>query len=182
MRILFVLAVLTSLIVNCAHQPQRSGYHRDAISPKNTPRPVVREKPPAIQTELPQEPLILVDKTSDTNLHELIKPWLGTPYKYGGASRSGTDCSGFVMNIMREYRGIQLPRSSTQSYKMGQSVSRSALEPGDIVFFGGLFGVDHNGIYVGKGTFAHASSSKGVMYEQLSSEYWAKRYKGARRY
>ena len=123
-----------------------------------------------------------IQKVANKSLRDIIKPWLGTPYKYGGSSKKGTDCSGFVMNIIGAFKGVQLPHSSSASWKMGKSVSKKNLKPGDVVFFGNFFGINHNGVYVGNNQFAHASSSKGVIIQPLSNEYWAGKYKGARRF
>ncbi len=111
----------------------------------------------------------------------VIKPWLGTPYKYGKASKSGTDCSGYIMNIFKEKTGISLPHSSSQMYKMGKKIDKDDLKTGDLVFFGGFTGVDHVGIYLEEGNFTHASTSKGVMISPMNDSYWQPRYKGARR-
>lgn len=112
---------------------------------------------------------------------KIVNPWLGTPYKYGKASKSGTDCSGYVMNIYREKTGISLPHSSTQMFQMGKKIGKDDLRTGDLVFFGGGSGVDHVGVYLDNGNFTHASTSRGVMISPLSDSYWQPRYKGARR-
>ncbi len=115
-------------------------------------------------------------------LKNAISPWIGTPYLYGGESRRGTDCSGFVRQIYKSHFKTDLPHSTKQSWSFGKAISKGDLEPGDVVFFGNFIGVSHNGIYVGNNTFAHASSSRGVMYESLDNSYWVGRYQGARRY
>ena len=111
----------------------------------------------------------------------IIKPWIGTKYQYGQASKSGTDCSGYVMNIYKEKTGVSLPHSSTAMYGMGKKIDKDELKAGDLVFFGGGSGVDHVGLYLSDGNFTHASTSKGVMISPLSDPYWQPRYKGARR-
>lgn len=111
----------------------------------------------------------------------IIKPWLGTPYKYGSATKSGTDCSGYVMNIYKEKTGVKLPHSSTGMFGMGKKIDKDDLKAGDLVFFGGSGGVDHVGVYLEGGKFTHASTSRGVMISPLSDPYWQPRYKGARR-
>ncbi len=110
----------------------------------------------------------------------IIKPWIGTPYKYGKASKSGTDCSGYVMNIYKEKTGIKLPHSSREMFKMGKKVDKDELKTGDLVFFGPS-DVDHVGVYLETGNFTHASTSKGVMISPMDDAYWKPRYKGARR-
>ncbi|MGL1933925.1 MAG: C40 family peptidase [Fibrobacterales bacterium] len=120
--------------------------------------------------------------TQSGTLAAIIKPWLGTPYLFGGESKRGVDCSAFVMHVFRKYRGINLPHSTRQTFKMGKKIAKSDLKKGDVIFFGNWIGVNHSAIYMGNGTFAHASSSRGVIYTKMSSTYWAPKYKGARRY
>ncbi|MHC9538965.1 MAG: C40 family peptidase [Vulcanimicrobiota bacterium] len=80
------------------------------------------------------------------------KTWLGTPYVYGGTSRSGVDCSGFVQNVFKA-KGINLPRVTTDQVKQGKEVSRNQLQPGDLVFF---HNNGHVGIYIGNGQYIHS--------------------------
>ncbi len=108
--------------------------------------------------------------------------WMGTPYKYGGTTKSGVDCSGFVTNVYREVAGKSLPRSTEEEYKQGRAVDKDDLNIGDLVFFGDNKKVEHVGIYVGKDSFIHASTSVGVTVTPFSDIYWKPRYIGARRY
>ncbi len=105
----------------------------------------------------------------------------GVPYKYGGASSKGFDCSGFVMFVYNEH-GKKLPRSADKQYETGKAVKPKDLAPGDLVFFTTTEkGASHVGIFVGDGKFIHASSSKGVIVSALGDIYWKPRYLGARR-
>lgn len=104
--------------------------------------------------------------------------FLGIPYSYGGASRSGTDCSGLTMQVYGYY-GISLSHGSNPQYYQCQPISRSALQPGDMVFF--YSGIGHVGIYVGGGQFIHANSSGGVRVDSLYDGYWSRSYYGAGR-
>lgn len=111
------------------------------------------------------------------------KKYLGTPYVYGGASPSGFDCSGFVYYVLKQF-GYSPYRTPADQYKMGTSVSKSELQPGDIVFFAGTYasGISHVGIYAGGGQFIHSPNSRStVSYSDLTSGYWANHYYGARR-
>ncbi|MFB9992133.1 NlpC/P60 family protein [Deinococcus oregonensis] len=109
---------------------------------------------------------------------------LGTPYVFGGTTRAGTDCSGFVLQVFVPL-GVQLPRRSVDQAQAGLAVDAAALMPGDLVFFdtegGGT--VTHVGIYLGEDTFVNANSYRGqVAVDKLMSDrYWASRYIGARR-
>ncbi|MDR1759951.1 MAG: C40 family peptidase [Fibrobacter sp.] len=120
-------------------------------------------------------------KPSEDSFEALAQPWLGTPYRYGGESKSGADCSGFVRQVYLQKTGQSIPHNTTQLYKMGKSVGPSDLEEGDLVFFGNFWGVNHVGIYLSGNRFVHASSSQGVTVTPLDNSYWKERYKGARR-
>ncbi|MCM3130905.1 MULTISPECIES: C40 family peptidase [unclassified Paenibacillus] len=118
---------------------------------------------------------------ADSKMDKVIDSAKGTEYKYGGTTLNGFDCSGFTMYVFDKL-GIDLPHQSGSQYKMGKSVSRSEMRPGDLVFFNTSGkGVSHVGIFVGEGKFAHASSSKGVIISKLDESYYEKRYIGAKR-
>ena len=101
--------------------------------------------------------------------------WIGTPYCSGGESRDCADCSGFIMSVF-SVSGVQLPRTAEEQYEASTRVKRSALEPGDLVFFKDKKKVSHVGLYVGSSRFIHASSSKGVMSSSLDDAYFSQRF------
>jgi len=107
---------------------------------------------------------------------------IGTPYRYGGASPRGFDCSGLVYYAYSK-AGIQAPRTTTAQYRETKRVSVSDLQPGDLVFFTLSRGkTSHVGIYAGDGRFVHApSSGKRVGYASLRNPYWRTRLTGAGR-
>lgn len=107
--------------------------------------------------------------------------WLGTPYRLGGTTRRGIDCSALVQRVFAEAFGLELPRTTTQQVREGESVSRDALQPGDLVFFQPPGYYHHVGIYVGQGRFLHASTSRGVKISSLDNRYWRHYYWQARR-
>ena len=122
-----------------------------------------------------------VDKKSksDKKLIKEAEKWLGTKYKYGGHSRGGTDCSGFVMEVYLAVYDFKLPRTSKDQQQFCKSIKKSQLRIGDLVFFAtgkSKNKVSHVGLYIGNGTFIHASSSKGVVKSQLSQSYYQRTY------
>jgi len=106
----------------------------------------------------------------------------GVRYRWGGMSTRGMDCSGLVALVLRDY-GIKAPHNAKALYKLGKSVSRENLQPGDLVFFHTTRpGISHVGIAIGNGKFVHASSSKGrVRVDRLDTGYYSQRLVGAKR-
>jgi peptidoglycan DL-endopeptidase CwlO len=116
-----------------------------------------------------------------TQLTRSALKFLGVPYVFGGTSRNGFDCSGYVQHVFAML-GISLPRTADAQYGKGRRVIGGML-PGDLVFFQTYApGPSHVGIYIGKGKFVHASSSHGVMVSKMSDSYWANRFIGAKRF
>ena len=113
-------------------------------------------------------------------LHDSGKPWLGVPYRYGGDSRSGIDCSAFVRAFMDETFGIRLSRTTATQVREGASVDKRELQPGDLVFFRRR-GSRHVGVFLGQNKFIHASSSRGVTVSSLDKGYYRRHYWTARR-
>lgn len=107
--------------------------------------------------------------------------WLGTPYRLGGESRRGIDCSALIQTIFRERFDTPLPRTTSQQVHEGRRVERGNLKAGDLVFFRPPGTYRHAGIYVGDGFFLHASSSQGVALSRLDNSYWRRYYWQARR-
>ena len=140
-------------------------------------------------TDAPQAEIVLdlmARQSADARrLLRVVDRYVGVPYQWGGTSRAGMDCSAFARAVFRETYGIELPRTTSQMYALGQPVEpQGALRAGDLVFFRDTYsgaGVSHVGIYVGDGHFAHASSSAGGTLTLLTDEYFAGRYAGGRR-
>ncbi|HEY8367610.1 MAG TPA: C40 family peptidase [Bacteroidia bacterium] len=118
---------------------------------------------------------ISIPNTANVKLLQSIDSWIGTPYKYGGRSKSGTDCSGFCLNVYNEVYNIDIERSTVEILNQSKVVKKAELQEGDFVFFKIKSSrVNHVGIYIANGYFAHASSSRGVMISSLNEEYWTK--------
>lgn len=115
-------------------------------------------------------------------LWQVFERYEGAPYRYGGTSASGFDCSGFITTAFDEALGQQLPRTTSQMLASGDTVSRDQLQAGDLVFFR-IKGKDqHAGIYMGGESFIHASTSIGVTRSSLNGYYWRDRFSHARRF
>lgn len=118
---------------------------------------------------------------------ETAKSFRGTPYRYGGTTRSGMDCSALVY-LSFQSAGINLPRTSAEQSKVGKKVSVHNLEKGDVIFFAtgkSRRKVSHAGIVTsarrGNIQFIHSSTSLGVTEDNMYSPYWSQRVVRARR-
>ena len=109
--------------------------------------------------------------------------FLGVAYRFGGASPSGFDCSGFMQYIFRKAFAVNLPRTSAEQANVGVAVNRSQLQPGDMVFFRTAGSrISHVGMYIGNDRFIHAPrTGKRIEITSLSNRYWSARYATARR-
>jgi probable lipoprotein NlpC len=151
----------------------RPYYNRNAGAyimpdPSRTPTPVV---PAALKGK----------STGNDALRRAAEAYLGVPYRFGGQSRWGMDCSGFIRQVFSEVYGMDLPHHSAALYRRGEAVDRARLAPGDLVFFKNFGFVDHAGIYMGQGYFIHSATSVGVAYSALNAPYFGDHYAGARR-
>ncbi|MBW8889446.1 MAG: C40 family peptidase [Fibrobacteres bacterium] len=168
-----LLAVGPLLFLSACGPLVRPYYNRNAggyimPDPSLTPTPIV----PAALKHV---------STGEDPLRKAAEAYLGVPYSFGGQSRSGMDCSGFIRQVFAEVYGVDLPHNSSALYHRGAAVERASLAPGDLVFFENLGFIDHAGIYMGKGYFIHSATSVGVAYSALDAPYFGDHYAGARR-
>jgi len=110
------------------------------------------------------------------------KKFLGVPYRFGGTTPSGFDCSGYIQYVFNHF-GISLPRTSAEQINVGTAVSKSDLQPGDLVFFKNTYkpGISHTGIYLGNHKVISAENEGVAISDINTNPYWAPRYAGARR-
>lgn len=110
------------------------------------------------------------------------KKYLGTPYRYGGTTTAGFDCSGYTGHVYKKAIGKTLPRSSRQQYASAKKISKSSIQAGDLVFFSHSGGtIHHVGMALSKTQMIN-SETGGVKYASFTSGYWAPRYVGAGSY
>jgi cell wall-associated NlpC family hydrolase len=114
-----------------------------------------------------------------------VHQWLCVPYKYGGQSKNGVDCSGLVVEIYKNVYGIKLYRASYEIYEKNCSkINCEELEEGDLVFFNTHKKnnrINHVGLYLKNDKFVHSSTSKGVIISDMTEPYYKKCFVGAGR-
>lgn len=143
-------------------------------SHRNNPKPIDSQK----EIHKYEEQLgISLPETSNIAFIKSIVPWLGSPYKYGGNSINGTDCSGFVSSIYSSFYKIELDRTSLLIYQNARKINKSQVKEGDLVFFktDGKK-VSHVGMVITPNQFIHASSKKGVVVNSLNEAYYSKSF------
>ena len=169
----YVLICPTSALTGTADKPSED------TTAEETPAETPAEAP----VETPAAPAA---SASGSSIVSIAQQYLGVPYVYGGSSASGFDCSGFTMYVFAQV-GIKLPHGATSQLSYGTEVSRSDLQPGDLVFFQDYgYTASHVGIYIGGDQFIHASSSyyngHCVVITSLSETYYNNHYLTARRH
>ena len=154
--------VLMTIVTGCGHGA--------GLRPEPFPRP-------SAPSEGLASPAVVRDRlvTTATGL-------TGIPYRQGGDTPSGFDCSGFTRFVFAQH-GVSLPRLTEEQYRKGRPVAAADMRPGDLVFFTTVApGASHVGVAITRDEFVHAPSEQGVVrIERLSERYWASRYLGARR-
>ncbi len=108
-------------------------------------------------------------------LYSFINDWYGVPYKFGGCQKTGVDCSCFSSNLYESVYSKKLPRTATDIYSACEKINLEKAKEGDFVFFKiKSSSISHVGIYLGNNQFVHASSSRGVIVNSLSEDYYKK--------
>lgn len=178
--------------------PSVSGTEGGAKTSVKAAKPAKKEKPPKKEKKSRKKKDKDAKKTGDMKIvcretapffpakkvEALIKTarkYIGVKYVYGGADPKGFDCSGYIMYIFGR-QGSKVPRGADEQYDIGRRVEGTKrLVKGDLVFFSDdRREISHVGLYLGNGSFIHASTSKGVRIDSLSNEYWKPRYAGAK--
>lgn len=123
-----------------------------------------------------------VERLANRNLYNFIENWWGTPYRMGGNTQKGIDCSAFTQMLMSAIYGLNIPRTTREQKIFSTEIDTSELREGDLIFFNTRGrGISHVGIYLQDNKFVHAASSGGVMISSLIETYWHKRLLSAGR-
>lgn len=196
MKSLMVLPPLLLILVGC--QNKQEVYVENTMFEKNKAavstinkthqetlaenKKLLNDKTPTIQNELIIEANVKEDSTLDMNkaLMEFYNEWKHVKYKLGGNSKRGIDCSAFTQRIFKEKFDVKIPRTTRTQVKVGKRIKKSELILGDLVFFKTGKTDRHVGIYMGDGTFMHASI-KGIKFTKLNKPFYKKTYWTSRR-
>jgi len=141
-----------------------------------------KSKAPSDQDNLAKEYFsqimgVAINATTNTKLYQFVYDWLGTPYRLGGDTKKGIDCSKFSLALYENVFNTTIGYNSRNQYANVTPVRKNDLQPGDLVFFKiRSRNITHVGVYLGDDKFAHASSSKGVMVSNLNEAYWKRYY------
>lgn len=147
------------------------------------PQAAMAETTPAVNTASVQEVTSSMRGATGAQIVKKAKQYIGTPYKWGGTTTAGFDCSGFTQYVYKQC-GVTISRTTKTQVKEGKAVSKANLKAGDLVFFkdtySGCTNPSHVGIYIGNNEFIHCGSS-GVTTAKINSNYWSQHYYSARR-
>ena len=168
-RVLQLLA-LTGLLINLVG----CGLFGPRDAPEPLPEPAPRARPaPAPPTD--------AGALLRGHLYQHYRLWKGTPYRMGGLTTRGIDCSGFVLITFKALLDARLPRTVDEQATLGRGIVPDQLRSGDLLFFKIGAAMRHVGIYLDHGRFMHASTRRGVTISTLADGYWRTRFWQARR-
>lgn len=155
-----------------------------AQTTQKDPKPADKiEDPDNLATEYFSQIMgVALSATSNLKLYQFVYDWIGTPYRLGGGTKKGIDCSGFAFELYNKVFSTLIGNNSRNIFSMVNPIKKEELKEGDLVFFKiGSRSITHVGVYMGNNKFAHASTSKGVMISDLNEAYWTRYYyKGGR--
>lgn len=173
MRFRLAAAALSAMLflVSCAPSTRYSGQvTKPATSEEEQPEEVILPPPATLS------------RVDEAKMNRVIANYMSVPYRSGGTGQHGLDCSGFTYVAYRDYDGTRLPLTVRTLFRLENRVEYNDMAYGDLVFFKiDKRKVSHVGVYLGEGKFVHASRSRGVVIDDLTDQYWADRYAGARR-
>lgn len=173
------LLMMMLAFASCKSKKRTSSRTPHKRSPRTEAPTTTAKKPKPkadpLQVKYAEKLSVSQHEIQNMELYRFVDQWVGTPYRYGGMSSSGVDCSGFSNVLYKEIYQTQLKRTARDIYGDSKPVAKTQLQEGDLVFFN-ISGkkASHMGVYLQNGYFVHASSSKGVVISNLSNSYYQK--------
>ena len=158
-----------------------TGCGGQSVKPAVVDKTSVAEKPVVSWRYNNVTPLPAAEATVQEQLLRQFAEWDGVPYRLGGTTKRGIDCSAFVQRSFAAQFDLNLPRTTLKQAVIGTPVGRDELRPGDLVFFKTGKYSRHVGIYIGNQSFLHSGETLGVSITPLANPYWRKRFWKARR-
>lgn len=152
------------------------GIFKKKSTPKNGSKKEVSKKTSILEKYSEK----VGEEVKNEKLYTTIDEWMGVPYRYGGKSKSGIDCSNFTCHVLREV--FSYPSNfyfpSSKLAEQGEIINLKQAREGDLVFFSinSNSKISHVGIFLANKKFVHASTSKGVIINSLDEEYYKKRF------
>lgn len=175
----FFLMVL--LFSGCTYLRETPSYREAELQERREARERARAQPAPAEASFYEEYSHRLGYTLNGNenpdLLREVASWLGTPYRYGGTTKRGADCSGFAKAVYREVYGINLERVTVNMAQNSRRVNKRNLREGDLVFFRiNSRRISHVGIYLSNNKFVHASTSRGVIVSDLGEDYYSRNF------
>jgi cell wall-associated NlpC family hydrolase len=124
-----------------------------------------------------------VEAITNFSLYTFVDEWYGTRYRFGGTTKKGIDCSSFTQKLYAQAYGLEIPRTAVTQYAACKRIRKEELQEGDLIFFHTTRrGISHVGVYLGNDRFVHASSSRGIVINNLTDSYYVNAYRAAGRF
>ncbi len=164
----FICAMLINLSLNAQTNPTKTAVSKAAVP--DDPENLAKDYFSQIMG-------VAISATTNTKLYQFVDEWIGTPYRLGGKTKRGIDCSQFAYELYDKVFNTAIGSNSRNIYTQVDPVKKDHLKPGDLVFFKiRSRNITHVGVFLGDGKFAHASTSRGVMISNLDEAYWKRYY------
>ncbi len=176
MRLFLLLAFMLLFFNGCASKKVQTPPNNPSLIPHYTNKeiPQYQTNDDTIRLKTDKDAVLLA-------LYNEYKKWNHTPYKYGGTSKYGVDCSSLVQQVYFNALRVPVPRTTLLQSKIGYRVKKHSAQTGDLLLFKTGRHTRHSGIYLQDGDFINASSSHGVTISNLNNPYWRSKYWQTRR-